>query len=67
MPLRGGRVRTRPSSHFQPRRGRKSAVDIVLPFPIEGQAFNGDPIKEPRNDSPRGAASAKHLSFRGRY
>ena len=42
-------VRTITTSHFQPRRGRKSAVDIVLPFPIEGQAFNGDP-RPPRND-----------------
>jgi len=35
---------------FSPEGGRKSADGIVLPFPIEGQAFNGGPNKGPRND-----------------
>ena len=44
-------VRTTPSSQLLPLRGCSSTDDIVLPFPIEGQAFNGGPSADwPRND-----------------
>jgi len=52
-----------PSSHFQPQRGRKSANDIEIPFPIEGQAFNGDPEAHwLRND--KLSAAPEEMSFR---